>query len=128
MARSQRSASVTSVRAAKSSIALEGARGLGKQVYGMILLSTAVVLLGALLYLWPQMRMVELGYQQSALRAQQAKALQHQKQLQVEIASLRGMARIERIAVEKLGLRPPRISQVIYLRQKQQTVSARRAP
>ena len=128
MARSQRSAAATSGRAAKSSTALESGRGLGKQAYGMILLSTAVLLLGALFYLWPQMRMVELEYQQSALRAQQAKALQQQKQLQVELASLRGMARIERIAVEKLGLRPPQISQVIYMRQKSQTVSARSMP
>jgi cell division protein FtsL len=87
-------------------------------------------LLGILLYLWPQMRIVELGYQQDALRLQQVQALQRQKELQVELASLRRLDRIEQLAMQQLGMKPPQLSQVIYLRQRQETVSAsaRRMP
>jgi cell division protein FtsL len=87
-----------------------------------------MMLLGILLYLWPQMRIVELGYQQDALRSQQAQALQRQKELQVELASLRRLDRIEQLAMQQLGMKPPQLSQVIYLRQRQETVSARMMP
>jgi cell division protein FtsL len=99
-------------------------------LYGLVALSTAILLLGILLYLWPQMRIVELGYQQDALRLQQVQALQRQKELQVELASLRRLDRIEQLAMQQLGMKPPQLSQVIYLRQRQETVSAsaRRMP
>ena len=124
MARTQRSASAQAAR----SIA-EG-RASSKQLYGLVALSTAILLLGILLYLWPQMRIVELGYQQDALRLQQAQALQRQKELQVELASLRRLDRIEQLAMQQLGMKPPKLSQVIYLRQRQETASAsaRRMP
>jgi cell division protein FtsL len=87
-----------------------------KHIYGVLVLGTVVVLLGLLLYLWPRMRLVELGYQYNALQARHLQALQRQKELQVELASLRRLTRIEQLAVEKLGMRTPQLSQVIYLR------------
>ncbi|HEY7708444.1 MAG TPA: cell division protein FtsL [Candidatus Entotheonella sp.] len=124
MARAQRSASAQVARGVA-----EG-RVSSKQLYGLVALSTAILLLGILLYLWPQMRIVELGYQQDALRLQQVQALQRQKELQVELASLRRLDRIEQLAMQQLGMKPPQLSQVIYLRQRQETVSAsaRRMP
>lgn len=124
MARAQRSASVQIARGVAER------RASSKQLYGLVALSTAIILLGILLYLWPQMRIVELGYQQDALRLQQAQALQRQKELQVELASLRRLDRIEQLAMQQLGMKPPQLSQVIYLRQRQETASAsaRRMP
>ena len=124
MARAQRTASAQVARGVA-----EG-RASSKQLYGLVALSTAILLLGILLYLWPQMRIVELGYQQDALRLQQAQALQRQKELQVELASLRRLDRIEQLAMQQLGMKPPQLSQVIYLRQRQETASAsaRRMP
>jgi len=124
MARAQRTASAQVARGVA-----EG-RASSKQLYGLVALSTAILLLGILLYLWPQMRIVELGYQQDALRLQQVQALQRQKELQVELASLRRLDRIEQLAMQQLGMKPPQLSQVIYLRQRQETVSAsaRRMP
>ena len=124
MARAQRPASAQAARGVA-----EG-RVSSKQLYGLVALSTAIILLGILLYLWPQMRIVELGYQQDALRLQQAQALQRQKELQVELASLRRLDRIEQLAMQQLGMKPPQLSQVIYLRQRQETASAsaRRMP
>ena len=124
MARAQRSASAQVARGVA-----EG-RVSSKQLYGLVALSTALLLLGILLYLWPQMRIVELGYQQDALRLQQVQALQRQKELQVELASLRRLDRIEQLAMQQLGMKPPQLSQVIYLRQRHETVSAsaRRMP
>ena len=122
MARARQSASAPSARG------MAEGRTSSKQLYGLVALSTAMILLGILLYLWPQMRIVALGYQQDALREQQAQALQRQKELQVELASLRRLDRIEQLAIQQLGMKPPQLSQVIYLRQRQKTVSARRMP
>ncbi|MEE8289885.1 MAG: cell division protein FtsL [Candidatus Tectomicrobia bacterium] len=97
------------------------------QVAGVVLLSATAVLVGILLYLWPQMRLVDLGYRQGELRAQRVRGLQAQKELQVELATLRRLSRIEEIAVRRLGMRPPQLSQVIYIRSEPQTAAAARA-
>jgi len=90
-----------------------------RQIYGTLVLCTAIVLCGILLYLWPRMRLVELGYQYNALQARRTQALQRRKELHVELASLRRLTRIEQLAVEKLGMQTPQLSQVIYIRSEQ---------
>lgn len=91
-----------------------------------LLLSAVMVLGGVLLYLWPQVRLVSLGYRYSKLLAQRNQMLQRQKELQVELGSLRQLRRIEDIAVQHLGLRPPQATQMIYVRSGQQAVGQRR--
>ena len=86
-----------------------------RQTSVAVLLSTAMVLVGILLYLWPQMHLVDLAYRSSDLQALRAKTLHRQKELQVELATLSQLSRIEDIAVQRLGLRPPQVSQVIYV-------------
>ncbi len=106
---------------------VQGGRAPSIQVAGVVLLSATAVLVGILLYLWPQMRLVDLGYRQGELRAQRVRGLQAQKELQVELATLRRLSRIEEIAVRRLGMRPPQLSQVIYIRSEPQTAAAARA-
>jgi cell division protein FtsL len=91
-----------------------------------LLLSAVMVLWGGLLYLWPQMRLVSLGYRYSKLLAQRTQVLQRQKELQVELGSLRQLRRLEEIAAQHLGLRPPQATQMIYVRPGQQAVGQRR--
>jgi cell division protein FtsL len=103
------------------------ARRIASRHVGMALLLSAVMVLGGvLLYLWPQVRLVGLGYHQSKLLAQRTQALQRQKELQVELGSLRQLRRIEEIAAQHLGLRPPQATQVIYVRSGQHVVGQRR--
>jgi cell division protein FtsL len=92
-----------------------------------LLLSAVLVLGGVLLYLWPQVRLVGLGYRHSKLLAQRTQMLQRQKELQVELSSLRQLRRIEDIATQHLGLRPPQATQVIYVRSGQQAVAGQQA-
>ena len=103
------------------------ARRIASRHVGIALLLSAVMVLGGvLLYLWPQVRLVGLGYRQSKLLAQRTQALQRQKELQVELGSLRQLRRIEEIAAQHLGLRPPQAAQVIYVRSGQPVVGQRR--
>lgn len=103
------------------------ARRLASRHVGLaLLLSASMVLGGILLYLWPQVRLVSLGYRQSTLLAQRTQVGQRQKELQVELGSLRQLRRIEDIAAQHLGLRPPQAAQVIYVRPGQQPVAGQR--
>ncbi len=107
----------TAKRKPKVSVSGQHTRQVSSQrVFGTCLTSVVLALLGILFYLWPHMRLVELGYEHSALRTRRAQLLQQQKEYEVEIASLRRLGRIEKMA-EQMGLRAPRVSQVIYLRQ-----------
>jgi cell division protein FtsL len=114
-----------------ASIALPMSRGRARRIasrhVGLALLLSAVMVLGGvLLYLWPQMRLVSLGYRYSKLLAQRTQVLQRQKELQVELGSLRQLRRLEEIAAQHLGLRPPQATQMIYVRPGQQAVGQRR--
>lgn len=103
------------------------ARRIASRHVGMaLLLSAVMVLWGVLLYLWPQVRLVGLGYRYSKLLAQRNQTLQRQKELQVELGSLRQLRRIEDIAMQHLGLRLPQDTQRIYVRSGQQAVGQRR--
>lgn len=103
------------------------ARRIASRHVGMALLLSAVMVLGGgVLYLWPQMRLVGLGYRYSKLLTQRTQVLQRQKELQVELSSLRQLRRIEDIAAQHLGLRPPQAKQVFFVRSGQQAVGQRR--
>ena len=103
------------------------ARRIASRHVGMALLLSAVMVLGGvLLYLWPQVRLVGLGYRYGKLLTQRVQVLQRQKELQVELSSLRQLRRIEDIAVQHLGLRPPQATQVVYVRSGPQAVGQRR--
>lgn len=80
-----------------------------------VLLSTVMALGGILLYLWPQMHLVDLEYRYSELQTLHTKALHRQKELKVELATLSQFSRIEDIAVRQLGLHYPAVSQVVYV-------------
>ena len=105
----------TATRKPKVSVNGQHARQASTQrSVGICLVSAVLALLGAFLYLLPHMRLVELGYEHSALRQHRARLLELQKEYEVEVASLSRLGRIEKMA-EQMGLRPPRVSQVIYL-------------
>ena len=103
------------------------ARRIASRHVGMALLLSAVMVLGGvLLYLWPQVRLVGLGYRYSKLLPSGMQLLQRQKELQVELGSLRQLRRIEDIAVQHLGLCLPQDTQRIYVRSGQQAAGQRR--
>ena len=113
----------TATRKPKASVNAQHTRQASThRAFGMCLASAVLVLVGAFLYLWPHMRLVELGYEHSALRQHRAKLLEQQQEYEVEIASLSRLGRIEKIAGQ-MGLRPPRVSQVIYLHQTPEPVA-----
>lgn len=98
-----------------------------RQASVTVLLSVVIVFVSVLLYLWPQVLLVSLGYRQNVLQARRTQVLQRQQALLVERATLRQPSRIEEIAMRRLGMQAPKVSQVIYVRPGQHITSPERA-
>ena len=112
---------------ASPSIARGRARRTASRHVGLgLVLSAAMVLGGVVLYLSPQVRLMGLWYQHSKLLQQRTQVLQRAKELQIELGSLQQLRRIEEIAAQHLGLRPPQATQVIYVRPGPQSIGQRR--
>lgn len=101
---------------------------MGKPAIVVLFCCTVAMMGGIFLYLWPQMRLVDLGYRENVLQSQRVEALQRQEELRLELVSLSQLSRIERIATEYLGLRPPQSAQIIYVRPQHAPQTVTREP
>ncbi len=89
---------------------------MGKPAIFALFCCTVAILGGILIYLWPQMRLVNMGYHEGVLQKRLVEALQRQEELRLELVSLSQLSRIEEIATRFLGLRTPQSTQIIYVR------------
>jgi len=75
-----------------------------------------LLILSALFFVWSRIQVIQLGYEIS-LALKDGRALtEGNKQLRLEIATLKSYARIEKIAVEELSLSKPKSDQVVVIR------------
>jgi cell division protein FtsL len=71
---------------------------------------------GSLFYVWSRIQVIQVGYEISnALKEERALA-EANKRMRLEIATLKSYTRIEKIAVEELGMGKPKPDQVIVIR------------
>jgi len=76
----------------------------------------AFILMGvALLYVWSHLRMTDLEYKVAEEMNRKEQLLEEQRQLKVEVATLKAPNRIESIVREKLQMTYPQREQVIHL-------------
>jgi cell division protein FtsL len=80
-----------------------------------ILLVTAIVLAGALLYVWQHIQVIHMGYRVERLNAELSGLIQEEKQLTLKLAQLKSLGRIEEIARARLRMVNPEPSQIIFL-------------
>ena len=82
----------------------------------VIIVPLLFLIVSALFFVWSRIQVIQLGYEIS-LALKQGRALDEgNKRLRLEIATLKSYPRIEKIAVEELGLSKPRPDQVIVIR------------
>lgn len=86
--------------------------GSGLRAGTWYVLALALVALGIMGYLWPQHRIVELGYRLETLEAEKAEQQRLHRMLSLEAASLSSLDRVERIATTQLGMVFPKPGQV----------------
>jgi cell division protein FtsL len=66
-------------------------------------------------YVWCRVQVVHLGYQLSEVHRIHSRLLNDNKKLHLELARLKAAERVQRIAIEKLGLTHPTKDQVVVL-------------
>ncbi len=73
------------------------------------------LLLSGFGYVWCRVQVVHLGYLLSDLHRMHTQLLNDNKKLHLELARLKAPERVERIAIQKLGLRHPTKDQIVVL-------------
>ncbi|UCD11861.1 MAG: cell division protein FtsL [Nitrospinaceae bacterium] len=81
--------------------------------FRMILLASVLLMIGAMAFVWPNVRMVKLGYEYQVLVKQQRDLLRENNLLLLEKSSLESLDRVHALAKEKLGLKAPENGQIV---------------
>ena len=92
-------------------------RSLGKGSHrrGMVALMLAaliVVCAGASAQVWTRLRSIDSGYKLSDVNAENARLVETNRQLKIELALLKNPARVKDFAARELGMAPPKAHQV----------------
>ena len=67
-------------------------------------------------YVWCRVQVVNLGYLLSDIHRLHTRLVNDNKKLHLELARLKAPERVQRIAIEKLGLKHPTKDQIVVLR------------
>jgi cell division protein FtsL len=73
------------------------------------------LLFSAFGYVWCRVQVVHLGYLLSDVHRLHTRLLNDNKKLHLELARLKAPERVERIAIQKLGLKHPTKDQIVVL-------------
>ncbi len=91
-----------------------GGSPLRKLLFFGLLLS---LLVGAsLFYVWTRIQVIQLGYEMSKALKENRELTEANKRMRLEVATLKSLSRIERIAIEELRMVKPKPDQVIVIR------------
>jgi len=83
--------------------------------YSTLMLGAFVLMGVALVYVWSHLRMTDLEYKVAEEMNRKEQLQEEQRQLKVEVATLKAPNRIESIVREKLQMTYPQREQVIHL-------------
>jgi len=66
-------------------------------------------------YVWSNFERTQIGYSLSQLQRKEMKLKEINQKLKLELATLKSPQNLERLAIQKLGLSPPKPEQIILL-------------
>ena len=87
--------------------------------YRMVLIAIAGLTIGAMAFVWSDIRLVGLAYKHQILTKNYHMLLRENHLLQVERGSLQSLGRIQSLAKRKIGLKEPDSGQVVTVFLKQ---------
>ena len=101
-------------------ISLQNVRGGERFVFGLkhvpSILLICLVMVIAIIYVWPHINMTQLEYQIAEEMSIKQRLLEEKSKFKIEYGMLKSPQRIEDIAREKLQMTYPERDQVIYLK------------
>lgn len=83
--------------------------------FRMVLVAVAGLMVGAMTFVWSNVRMVSLAYEHQNLHREHRDLLRENHLLRVERGSLRSLDRIQSLAKNKLGLKEPESGQIVIV-------------
>jgi cell division protein FtsL len=86
-----------------------------KSVLAKAVVIVLPVVSAALFYVWAEITTVRIGYLLSHASDSHRALLEVNRGLRIEVAALRAPERLEKLAIERFNLEPPRTEQVIRL-------------
>ena len=86
-----------------------------KTVFSLLLVITLLIC-SLIFFVWARLQITHLGYQISQANSTQQELLKLNKQLKLEVASLKSFSRIENIAKNQLGLTNPEPRQLVFIK------------
>ena len=81
--------------------------------FRMVLVAVAGLMIGAMAFVWSNIRLVGLAYEHQVLNREHRDLLRENHLLRVERESLRSLDRIQLLAKNKVGLKEPQSGQII---------------
>ena len=79
----------------------------------MVLVAVAGLMIGAMAFVWSNVRLVGLAYEHQGLNREHHDLLRENHFLRVEWESLKSLDRIQSLAKNKVGLKEPESGQII---------------
>ena len=81
----------------------------------LVVLCAVVITFGAVFFVWQRFQFIRLSFEASELRSRKEHLEEQIEPLQVEVEYLSRLERIDTLARGRLGMRPPRNSQVMVM-------------
>ena len=81
--------------------------------FRMVLVAVAGLMIGAMAFVWSNVRLVGLAYEHQGLNRVHRDLLRENHFLRVERESLRSLDRIQSLAKSKIGLKEPESGQIV---------------
>ena len=81
--------------------------------FRMVLVAVAGLMIGAMAFVWSNVRLVGLAYEHQGLNREHRDLLRENHLLRVERESLRSLDRIQSLAKNKVGLKEPENGQIV---------------
>lgn len=73
---------------------------------------------GLFFYIWPNIKFVTLIYDYNNLRVEQKELSEYNRLLQLELASIKSLEKVERRAIEEMGMIVPEDNNIILVQVK----------
>lgn len=99
----------------KLSAALRTRIGVSSLELRMLLFATALLMAGAMAYVWPNVKMVKLAYEYQGLQREHRILIRKNQMMEIEKNSLESLQRVESLAINQIGLRYPERGQIVTI-------------
>ena len=88
---------------------------MNSRAFRMVLVAVAGLTIGAMAFVWSNLRLVGLAYEHQILNKKHRNLLRENHLLRVERESLRSLDRIQSLAKNKIGLKEPENGQIVTI-------------